>query len=198
MNKETSTFLLQRFRPKLLSSIYLSAKYNCVVDPSATIFFPSKVKLGKSTVIRKATLIAKTSKSKGIVIGENSLIDDYVILHSRGDSITLGDHVHINPFCVIDGHGNVKIGNNVGLASHVRLVTNHVIPPSNELIRNQPITKKGIKIGDDVWVGTGVTIVDGVSIGDGCIIGAGSVVLNDTPAYTISAGVPSKIIRKRQ
>ena len=37
----------------------------------------------------------------------------------------------------------------------------------------------------------------GISIGDGVIIGARSVVTKDVPSYSIVAGVPAKIIRKR-
>ncbi len=54
-----------------------------------------------------------------------------------------------------------------------------------------------IRIGDDVWIGTGATILAGVTIGKGCIIAAGSVVTRSFPAYSIIAGVPAKIIRSR-
>lgn len=52
-------------------------------------------------------------------------------------------------------------------------------------------------IGNDVWIGQNVLILPGVHIGDGAVIGANSVVGNDVPPYTIVAGNPAKIIRKR-
>ena len=52
-------------------------------------------------------------------------------------------------------------------------------------------------IGNDVWIGKNATILPGVHIGDGAIIGLSSVVASDVPPYTIVAGNPSKIIRKR-
>lgn len=52
-------------------------------------------------------------------------------------------------------------------------------------------------IGNDVWIGDNVLIKGGCKIGDGAIIGLGSLVLHDVPPYTIVAGVPAKIIRKR-
>ena len=38
------------------------------------------------------------------------------------------------------------------------------------LVREQPVTSKGIDIGEDVWIGAHVGIVDGVTIGDGAVI----------------------------
>ena len=52
-------------------------------------------------------------------------------------------------------------------------------------------------IGNDVWIGQDATILPGVHIGDGAIIGANSVVASDITPYTIVAGNPAKLIRKR-
>ena len=42
-----------------------------------------------------------------------------------------------------------------------------------------------------------VTVMPGVHIGDGAIIGANSVVTKDIPPYTISAGNPCRVKKKR-
>ncbi|MFT4781743.1 MAG: acetyltransferase-like isoleucine patch superfamily enzyme [Pseudohongiellaceae bacterium] len=52
-------------------------------------------------------------------------------------------------------------------------------------------------IGDDVWIGMRVTIMSGVNVGNGSIIAAGSIITKDVPPYSIVAGVPAKIIKKR-
>lgn len=52
-------------------------------------------------------------------------------------------------------------------------------------------------VGNDVWFGHRSTILPGVKIGDGAIIGACSVVTKDVPPYTIVAGNPARVIRKR-
>lgn len=54
-----------------------------------------------------------------------------------------------------------------------------------------------VSIGNDVWIGDGACILAGVSIGDGAVIAANSVVTKNVEAYTIVAGVPATIIRKR-
>ena len=52
-------------------------------------------------------------------------------------------------------------------------------------------------IGNDVWIGQNAVILPGVHIGDGAIIGANSVVGCDVDSYTIVAGNPARVLRKR-
>lgn len=52
-------------------------------------------------------------------------------------------------------------------------------------------------IGHDVWIGQNVMIKQGVNIGNGAVIGMGSIVTKDIKPYTIVAGNPAKLIRKR-
>ena len=52
-------------------------------------------------------------------------------------------------------------------------------------------------VGNDVWIGQNAVILPGVRIGDGAIIGASSVVGSDVAPYTIVAGNPALVIRKR-
>ena len=63
---------------------------------------------------------------------------------------------------------------------------------------NQEGSSKGISIGDDVWIGVGVRIIDGVKIGNGCVLGAGAVVTSDIPDYSITVGVPAKVVAVRK
>ena len=52
-------------------------------------------------------------------------------------------------------------------------------------------------IGNDVWIGQNVLIKQGVNIGHGSVIGMGSIVTKDIEPYTICAGNPARVIRKR-
>ena len=56
---------------------------------------------------------------------------------------------------------------------------------------------KNTVIGNDVWIGNRALVLQGVNVGDGAIVGAGSVVTKDVEPYTIVAGNPAKVIRKR-
>jgi len=52
-------------------------------------------------------------------------------------------------------------------------------------------------LGHDVWIGTGATVLPGARIGSGVIIGAGAVVTGSVPDYSIIAGNPARLIRRR-
>lgn len=59
------------------------------------------------------------------------------------------------------------------------------------------VTKGGITIGNDVWIGARAIIMSGVEIADGAIIAAGAVVTKDVTPYAIVGGNPAREIRKR-
>jgi len=64
-------------------------------------------------------------------------------------------------------------------------------------IKGHPKSRGDVIIGNDVWIGIGVLILSGVKIGDGAVIGANSFVTKDVEPYSIVAGNPAKLIRKR-
>ncbi|MHB8896350.1 MAG: CatB-related O-acetyltransferase, partial [Candidatus Geothermincolia bacterium] len=66
-----------------------------------------------------------------------------------------------------------------------------------EGIKNVLTTRGDVTIGNDVWIGSSVIILSGVRVGDGAAIGAGSVVTGDVEPYTIVAGNPARVIKKR-
>lgn len=55
-----------------------------------------------------------------------------------------------------------------------------------------------IIIGDNCYISTGVTILGPISIGNNVTIGAGAVVTSDVPDNTVVAGVPAKIIKRKE
>lgn len=72
-------------------------------------------------------------------------------------------------------------------------------PEFNEIVVEFPITqdKNRTILGNDVWVGAKSFIKRGVQIGDGAIIGANSTVVKDVAPYTVVAGSPARMIKKR-
>lgn len=60
------------------------------------------------------------------------------------------------------------------------------------------VKRYSLNIGNDVWIGSNVIITCGCShIGNGAVIGAGAIVTHDVEPYTIVAGNPARVIRKR-
>jgi acetyltransferase-like isoleucine patch superfamily enzyme len=130
---------------------------------------------GLGVVLPKTSVIYWGSRFfglKGLVIGENSI---------------LGDHGFF------DGRRGITIGNNVNIASEVRIWTSEhdIESPTFET------TGAGVTIGDHAFIGSRVTILPGVRIGEGAVIGAGAVVTHDIPEWTVAFGVPAKPVRVR-
>ncbi|MEV4172893.1 acyltransferase [Nonomuraea sp. NPDC049709] len=121
----------------------------------------------------------------------------YIAAHAYvTDDITMGDDCTINPYAVV--RGDVVLGTAVRIGAHTSLLGfNHGTAPDRPVFR-QPITSKGIRVGDDVWIGSNVVVLDGVTIGDHAVIGAGSVVTKDVPAWAMVAGNPARPIRDRR
>lgn len=105
---------------------------------------------------------------------------------------------NIGSFCSIGARCGIGGGlhpTNMVSTSPVFLQGRNILKKNFASIPYEP--SKAVNIGNDVWIGEGVCIMSGVSIGDGSIIGAHAVVTHDVEPYTIVAGVPARIIRKR-
>ncbi len=106
----------------------------------------------------------------------------------------------IGSFCSIGSNLNVLMSGEHKINTFTTYPFNH---PKflNELggdgVSWKSFSKGNIVIQDDVWIGFNCTILSGVTIGYGAIIGANSVVTKNVEPYTIVAGNPAKIVRKR-
>lgn len=133
-------------------------------------------------------------------LGKNSIVRAGTMLLPSGGTISIGQRTSLNQYIVINGEGGVEIGDDVMIAAFVSIfAANHDFKRTDVPIRSQGmVTKGGIKVGNDVWIGTHAVILDGVEVGDGAVIGAGAVVTRDVAPYAIVAGVPAVSIGTRK
>lgn len=111
---------------------------------------------------------------KNISIGNNSVINQRVLLDGRG--------------------GQLIIGNNVDIAQETNIWTlEHDVHSDNHRSIGGDVT-----IEDYVWIASRVTVLPGVTIGRGAVVAANAVVTKDVPPMAIVGGVPAKIIGKRK
>ena len=109
----------------------------------------------------------------------------------REQGLTIGENCHIYTDQIDFGHGYlITIGNNVTLATFVRLLT-HDGSTKNVL----GYSKVGrVDIGDDVFIGAASIVMPNVKIGNRVVIGAGSVVTKDIPDNSVAVGSPARVI----
>lgn len=133
-----------------------------------------------------------------IQIGAHSRIDHHVTLEAKDGYVRLGHSVYVGSFSILRGDGGLEVGNDVLISPQVIVISaNHAYADCTRPIREQGEVCKGVRIADDVWIGSGAKILDGVAIGCGTVVGAGAVVTRDLPPYSLAAGIPARVIRQR-
>jgi acetyltransferase-like isoleucine patch superfamily enzyme len=81
----------------------------------------------------------------------------------------------------INAHGGLKIGNNVEIAPNTIIATvNHYKYDFRKVGY-----KKGVVIGNNVWIGANCSILAGVTIGNNVVIGAGCTIRENVPSDTV-------------
>ncbi len=134
-------------------------------------------------------------KAKAQCVGDNVSIGANTIIKNL-KNFSCGNNVSIHENCMIDCNGGIRLGNNVSIAHATSLVAaNHTWNDFDIPIKYNPITKRGIDIRDDVWVGCGVRILDGVVINSRSVVAAGAVVNKSIQKKSLVAGVPAKFIK---
>jgi acetyltransferase-like isoleucine patch superfamily enzyme len=112
---------------------------------------------------------------------------------SIGDKSVFGRDVSIN--CYLD----VEIGASALFADDIYVSDfDHKFADLTTPIKDQGIAKARVRIEPDVWIGTKVTIARGVVIGEGAVVGANAVVTHDLPPYSVSVGVPARVVKDRR
>ena len=136
-------------------------------------------------------------------MGSNAHID--IDFHCEfGKNIFLGDNVMINMDCTFVDNNRIEIGNNVLIASNVKIYTaTHSTNPRERMVQDwHPgiaicnTYALPVMIEDNVWIGGGAIILPGVTIGKNSVIGAGSVVTRSIPANSVAVGCPCRVIKK--
>ena len=180
-------------------SIFKKVGKNVVFGRGITIRHPGKIEIGSQVVVEdNCVLDAKGDSNQGITIGDGVIVSRNVILSCKNGDINIGNNtvIGINSLVHALQDSNVVIGNDVLVAAYVYLIGggNYNFGKPDLPIRKQGLVSKGgITIADNVWLGASVNVTDGVTIAEGNIIGAYSLVNKsvETKDY-ISFGIPAK------
>ncbi len=113
-------------------------------------------------------------------------------------TVSIGAKTVMGQECTISAYQHVSIGRECVIADRVMLIDfDHGMVEVERPIRLQGISKRDVRVGNNVWIGYGACILRGVTIGDNAVIGTNSVVTQDVPPNAVVGGVPARVIRMR-
>jgi acetyltransferase-like isoleucine patch superfamily enzyme len=161
------------------------------------------IKLGRGVTMDRGVIVDGLSR-RGVEISDNVMIGPYCVIRASGvgnvgEGLRIGANSALDAYSFIGAGGGVSIGKSVIMGQHVSFhAENHNFDRLDLPIREQGITRKGIVVEDDCWVGSNATFLDGAHVGQGCVIAAGAVVMGHIPPYSVVAGVPGRVVKTRQ
>lgn len=118
---------------------------------------------------------------------------EFGTLFSQVDS-TIDEHVYIGPRCHL---GRVHIERDVLIAAGVHIPSGphtHGTDPS-AAIHDQGGSLRLVRIGAGSWIGSNAVVL--ADVGCHTIVGAGAVVTRAMPDRVIAAGVPARVVKRR-
>ena len=158
---------------------------NCCLEISGD------VKIGKQVYIGDQVRLI-VEKGAALHIADHSFIGESCYIKCFGGQIEIGRDVSINSKSFINGCGGVTIGDNTRIGTQsIIIASNHKFDDPNVLVKDA-ITKQGVQLGENIWLGARVTVLDGVQIANDTVIGACSLVTKPLTESGVYVGVPAK------
>tara|TARA_R110000803_G_scaffold210076_3_gene280974 strand:- start:1254 stop:1763 length:510 start_codon:yes stop_codon:yes gene_type:complete len=149
---------------------------NSVIEGGVKIFHPENIQIGNN-----------------VYVGHDTILKGYY-----KNTMSIGDGTWIGQQCFFHSAGGITIGSNVGVGPGVKIMTSAHKDTNKEIpILHEELVFSCVIIEDDSDLGINSIILPGVTIKKGTQVGAGSVVTKTFPEYSVIAGVPAKLIRKR-
>jgi acetyltransferase-like isoleucine patch superfamily enzyme len=171
--------VLRRFLvPGFVVTLHAWLKFRCQVSPRAEVEITPLLKIGRGSVVGSFTKIKATD-----------------------GPLVIGSHVEIANGCVITSHEKgVAIGDDCLMGPNVSIIGNNYRYDRLDVpIRLQEkVSAKGIRVGNDVWIGAGCVLLDGADVGSGSILAPNSVVSGKVPERSVVQGNPGKVIFTRR
>jgi acetyltransferase-like isoleucine patch superfamily enzyme len=159
------------------------------------LFSDGTATIGEGTVIKEHTII---NAFKSISIGDRTIIDRDVFIggmQSEKSQFKVGDDSVILYRSYLNTTREISIGNNVGIGGYCLIFTHSAWL---NVLNGSPYKFARVEIKDNVWIPWNVTILPDIIIEKNVIVGGGSVVTKNLPPGVFAAGIPAKVIRKRE
>jgi acetyltransferase-like isoleucine patch superfamily enzyme len=142
---------------------------------------------------------AEVELSPKLRMGKGTIISSFTKFKASDGEVVLGAKCGFGSGCFVTaGVGGLILGDNVIVGPNVSIIAdNYGYEKLDVPLEQQTSTSKGIRIGNNVWIGANCVILDGTHIGDNSIVVAGSMVNRRFPPGCIIQGNPAKILLRR-
>lgn len=203
--RDLSIVLFGRLRQMLRGlfvKLYIKSDGLMFIGTGVKIKHAHLISVGKNLILEDGVYLNALSKNgiilqNNVTIARNSTIVCTGVISNKGMGVRIGNNTGINANAFLGGQGGIDIGDDVLLGPGVKIFSeNHVFSNPDIIIKNQGVTRLGVIIENNCWIGANVIILDGVTIGRGCVIAAGSVVTKSIPPNSVARGVPAKVLKR--
>jgi len=199
----------RRWRLRLLFGVVLptDCRIGRKVTLSGRITLGHKVSLdddvrltGSISIGSNSTIHRQTELSGNIVIGDDCVLGSFSVLSTVGSAaVEIGDDCYINNYNVIGANAGIHIGRHCIFAAFVHITdASHGIDDLDMATKHAPALAYPVRIGENVWLGSGAMVTMGSTIGDHAVVGAKSLVRGAIPERSISFGIPAQVHRLRE
>lgn len=132
-------------------------------------------------------------RSSGVKMSKNvRFFEGFHVRNPQG--ITLGDGCSIGTRVLLDGRKGLTAGKSVVFGYECIVWTlNHDYNDIHFCTKGAPVS-----IGDYAWICSRSIVLPGITIGEGAVVASGAIVTKDVPPYAIVAGIPARVVGKRE
>lgn len=170
----------------------------CYADPSILgdqHIYQSKMCEYNRTLPTETDLRKKLLREVFAEVGEDCIVETPVNANWGCKHVHIGKGTFVNSNVTFVDDADIFLGEYCLIAPNVVFCTSgHPVLPI--LRRHHYVYNLPIRVGNNVWIGSGVQIMPGITIGDNSVIGAGSVVTKDIPSDVVAFGAPCRVVRK--
>jgi acetyltransferase-like isoleucine patch superfamily enzyme len=131
-------------------------------------------------------------------IGDGVVIGEQAFIQGRFDGrCVIGDRTWIGPQAYLDAR-DLVIEEAVGWGPGAKVLGSaHTGDPLTVPIIETDLEIRPVRIHAWADIGVNAVILPGVTVGRGAVVGAGAVVAEDVEPFAIVAGVPARLLRRR-
>lgn len=160
---EIRNFIYKSLFQRIDNSVY--------IEEGAYFFGARCIEIGKLVHIFKGVCIDGRGIDNHIDIKDGVILNKGVNIRALdATDIYIDERTFIGNDVYIIGLGNIRIGKSCMIAAKSGIyANNHIFSDLTTDIALQGVTRKGIVIEDDCWLGHAVTVLDKVTIGKGSV-----------------------------